>query len=144
MKKQIEITEKKTRTVDVEVPSFYNEYGVRVAVTDYAVIKVWPGASLISFVYSTDKARYSEAVDQLLQYRSATITEQEFDIAFNNAIKCLTEQYQLSKNMQDPNAQQPANQEATEQAQPANEQATESAAQDQAMGVDSEEGGTEG
>jgi hypothetical protein len=138
MKKQIEITEKTTRSVEIEVPSFYNEYGVRVAVTDHAVIKVWPGGSLISFIYSTDKVRYNKAIDELLQYKVQSITEQEFDIAFNNEIKCLTEQYQLSKNMFDPNNTQaaPANQEAIAEQAAAGEAAvaaTEQEAQEQAM-----------
>lgn len=138
MKKQIQITEKTTRSVEIEVPSFYNEYDVRVAVTDYAVIKVWPGGSLISFIYATDKVRYNKAIDELLQYKVKSITEKEFDIAFNNEIKCLTEQYQLSINMVlDPNLQ-PASEPTTEQV-----QAVEQEAQEQAM-ESAEEGGAEG
>lgn len=64
--------------------------------------------------------------------------------AFNNTIKCLTEQYQLSMSMiLDPNQQAAGQQEVAEQA-TEQQNAIESASQDQAMEVDSEEGGTQG
>jgi hypothetical protein len=154
MKKQIEITRQSTETIDVEVPSYYDNHGMYVAITDHAVIKVAKDGLFANF-WSADKPDYySEAVVDALKWSPPTITEQEFDIAFHNTIKCLTEQYQLSKSMYDPNTaqQEQANQEVAEQvaagetvqAEATNEAATESAAQDQAMGVDAEEGSAEG
>lgn len=140
MKKQIEITEKATKIIEFDIPAFFTNYGIYVAITDYSVIRIWTDSSLISIIPATEKARYANDVAEELKhkYRSA-ITQQEFEIAFNKTIKCLTEQYQLSMNMVlDPN---------TQTAEAANGQevaATESAEQDKAMEVSAEEGSTEG
>jgi hypothetical protein len=149
MKKQIEITEKATRVIEFDTPAFFTNYGTHVAITDHSLIRIWTDSGLISIIPATEKTRYANEVAELLKdkYRSA-ITRQEFETAFNNTIKCLTEQYQLSMNMMDPNAQvAPANQEAIQQQAEGQEvAATESAAQDNAMEVteSAEEGSTEG
>lgn len=155
MKKQIEITKQSTKTIEVDVPSYYENHGMYIAITDHSVIKVAKDAFFINIWPAIRADYYSEAIADTLKWEPLSITEDEFETVFNNAIKCLTEQYQLSKNMFDPNTaqQEPTNQEAIAeqaaageavQAEVSNEQATESAAQDSAMGGDSEEGGAEG
>jgi len=138
MKKQIEIIEKSTKTIEVEVPSFYINYGIKVAITERSIIRVWDN-SLISFVPSSEKERYDKEIADVVndQIKPKRISQQEFETSFNNTIKCLTEQYQLSINMLDPNTQTAEGQEVA---------ATESAAQDTAMEVQesAEEGSTEG
>jgi len=138
MKKQIEIIEKATKTIEVEVPSFYNEHGVRVSITDHSIIKVWPDNTLVSFIPANNKDRYSSEIAEMFRYtfKPTEITKEEFDLAFNNTIKCLTEQYQLSMSM----ILDPKEQTAAE----GQEAALESASQDNAMEVSAEEGGTEG
>jgi hypothetical protein len=135
------------------MPSYYNFHGKYTAITEHAVISVWSDGQLICCNLSSNKERYNEAIDNTLSYSSTVkVSRKEFETAFNNTIKCLTEQYQLSMNMQDPNLQAagPDNQEAIkEQTAEGQEQevaATESAAQDTAMEVteSAEEGGTEG
>jgi hypothetical protein len=143
MKKQITIRQQSEKTIEVEMPSFYNFHGKYTAITEHAVIGVWSDGHMISFNFASNKDRYNQCIDDVMGlYSAQPCTQEEFETAFNNTIKCLTEQYQLSMNMQlDPNnaaGQQEAEQ-ATEQV-----AAQESASQDQAMEVDSEEGGTEG
>jgi hypothetical protein len=132
MKKQIEIPTKSTKLIEVEIPSYYNFHGKYTAITEHAVIGVWTDGNMISFNLSSNKERYNESIDNAIGlYGTQPCTKEEFDTAFNNTIKCLTEQYQLSMNMVlDPNTQnaEPANVEGQEAA-------TESAAQDTAMEV---------
>lgn len=140
MKKQIEISTKSTKIIEVEMPSYYNFHGKYTAITEHAVISVWSDGQLITCNLASNKERYNEAIDNTLAYSSTLkVSKKEFEIAFNKTIKCLTEQYQLSMNMVlDPN---------TQTAEAANGQevaATESAEQDKAMEVSAEEGSTEG
>ena len=132
-----------TRTIEVEVPSYYRKHGMMIAITDEAVIKIGKDSMFYHIVSANDAKYYSEGVVDALRYNPEVIEKQEFDNHLNNTIKCLTEQYQLSMNMQlDPNnvaAGQQEVEQATEQ-----QNAQESASQDQAMEVDSEEGGTQG
>jgi hypothetical protein len=151
MKKQIEIATKSTKTIEVEIPSYYNFHGKYTAITDHAVIGVWTEGNMISINLASKADRYNQCIDEVLGlYGTQSVTKQEFETAFNNTIKCLTEQYQLSMSMQDPNLQAagPDNQEAIKEQATAEGQevaATESAAQDTAMEVESaEEGSTEG
>src|ERR1044072_3025908 len=141
MKKQITITEMSlvTRTIEVQVPSYYRKHGMVIAVTDDAVIKIGNDSKFYHFVPASDSKYYGEGVVDALRYSPEVIEKQEFDNHFNNTIKCLTEQYQLSMSMQDQNLQTPEGQQATEET-----AALESASQDNAMEVSAEEGGTEG
>jgi hypothetical protein len=138
MKKQIEVTKKSTEFIEVEIPSFFKRFSISVSITDHSIIQVWPDNALISFTPASDE-RYSAKIAELMNDKPhhQNITKQEFDTAFNNTIKCLTEQYQLSMSMMDPNAQAaPAKQEAIQQQAEGQEvAATESAAQDTAMEV---------
>jgi hypothetical protein len=148
MKKQITITEMSlvTRIIEVEVPSYYRKHGTMIAITDEAVIKIGKDSMFYHFVSATDAKYYSDGVVDALRYNPEVIEKHEFDNHLNNTIKCLTEQYQLSMNMQlDPNQQATGQQEVTEQA-TEQQNAQESASQDQAMEAtqDSEEGSTEG
>lgn len=113
MKKQIEITEKAKKNIEVEVPSFYYQFGIYTAITEHSIIRA--SNTYSSLILGADKDRYNDAINECLKYEPQPITKEEFETAFNNTIKCLTEQYQLSINMLDPNAQQ-ATQEAAEQA----------------------------
>jgi hypothetical protein len=147
MKKQITVREHKAKIIEVEMPSYYNFHGKYTAITEHAVINVWSGQHMISFNLASNVERYNQAIDDVFGlFTIESCTKEEFDTAFNNTIKCLTEQYQLSMNMMDPNAQAAAaNQEAIQQQAEGQEvAATESAAQDTAMGVSAEEGSTEG
>jgi hypothetical protein len=138
MKKQITITEMSlvTRTIEVEVPSYYRKFGMVIAITDEAVIKIGKDSMFYHFVSANDSKYYSEAVVDALRYYPDSIDKQEFETQLAKTIKCLTEQYQLSMNMiLDPNTQTAEGQEVA---------ATESAAQDNAMEVSAEEGSTEG
>jgi hypothetical protein len=136
MKKQIEITTKATKIIEVEIPSYYNFHGKYTAITEHAVISVWSDGQLITCTLESNKERYNEAIDNTLTYSSTVkVSRKEFERAFNDTIKCLTEQYQLSMSMIDPNTQTAEGQEVA---------ATESAAQDTAMEVSAEEGSTEG
>jgi hypothetical protein len=142
MKKQITIRQQSEKTIEVEMPSFYNFHGKYTAITEHAVIGVWSDGHMISFNFASNKDRYNQCIDDVMGlYSVQPCTQEEFETAFNNTIKCLTEQYQLSMNMQlDPNnAAGQQEEQATEQ-----QNAQESASQDQAMEVDSEEGSTEG
>jgi hypothetical protein len=143
MKKQIEISTKATKLIEVEVPSYYNFHGKYTAITEHAVIGVWSDGHMISFNLASNKERYSESIDNAIGlYGTQPCTKKEFETAFNKTIKCLTEQYQLSMNMiLDPNTQTAEGQQATEET-----AALESASQDNAMEAtqDSEEGSTEG
>lgn len=136
MKKQITITEQKSRQVEVEVPSFHNFHGRYSAITEHSVMMVWEN-HMITYELATNKDRYNNAIDDVLRYSSSVFcAKEEFETAFNKTIKCLTEQYQLSMSMVlDPNTQtaEPQQQEVA---------ATESAAQDKAMEVESAEEGT--
>jgi hypothetical protein len=128
MKKQITITQKETKVIDVEVPSFHKQYGYYIAITDHSIIKVWPEPVLISMKLSSDSEIYNKAIEEVIQYPMEASTKEEFEAAFNNIIKCLTEQYQLSINMLDPNAiapQQAEGQEAQAAEAEQTEQATE-------------------
>jgi hypothetical protein len=138
MKKQITITEQKSRQVEVEVPSFHNFHGRYSAITEHSVMMVWEN-HMITYELASNKDRYNNAIDDVLKYSSSVFcTKEEFETAFNNTIKCLTEQYQLSMSMiLGPNTQ-------TAEGQEQQVAATESAAQDNAMEVSAEEGGTEG
>lgn len=49
MKKQIEITKHSTETIEVEVPSYYDNHGMYIAITDHAVIKVAKDGLFVSF-----------------------------------------------------------------------------------------------
>lgn len=131
-----------TRTIEVEVPSYYRKHGMMIAITDEAVIKIGKDSMFYHFVSANDAKYYSEGIVDALRYNPQVIEKQEFDNHLNKTIKCLTEQYQLSMNMQDPNLQA-ASEQTTEQA-TEQQNAQESASQDQAMEVDSEEGGTQG
>jgi hypothetical protein len=93
---------------------------------------------MISINLASKADRYNQCIDEVLGlYGIQSVTKQEFETAFNNTIKCLTEQYQLSMSMiLDPNTRTAEGQEVA---------ATESAAQDTAMEVENaEEGSTEG
>jgi hypothetical protein len=153
---KVQVTKQVTETINVE-PGYYKsklidcfyylrESGVLVYVSN-----------TMTYFTTPDKANYANDIKEIASdYRPCE--ESEFEAAKDNVLTHLKHYITFpetasavnpasgqsgNNNMQDPN-QQLANQEATEQAQPANEQATESAAQDQAMGVDSEEGGAEG
>lgn len=141
MTKQIEIIERSSKLIEVDVPSFLNEHGVRIAITDQSIIRVWPDNTLVSFIPASDKERYSEIIAEIFRFtpKPTPISQQEFVSFYNNTIKCLTEQYQLSMNMKDPGTQTAEGQQATEET-----NAQESASQDKAMEVNSEEGSTEG
>src|ERR1044072_3726540 len=137
MKKQIEISTKATKLIEVEVPSYYNFHGKYTAITEHAVIGVWSDGHMISFNLASNKERYSESIDNAIGlYGTQPCTKKEFETAFNKTIKCLTEQYQLSMNMiLDPKKQT---------AEEGQERELESQSQDSAMEVSAEEGGTEG
>lgn len=130
MKKRIEITEQSTRIIEVEVPSYYNGHGIYSAITESSIISVSRNGQHYSYTAAADRF-YSENIAMALKYDPPRIAKEEFDSAMEITLKCLTEQYQLSKEMSniDPNATQAAdNQEAAEQAgntEQANEQATE-------------------
>jgi hypothetical protein len=127
MKKQITVREHSAKTIEVEIPSYYNFHGKYTAITDHAVINVWSGLHMISFILASNVERYNQAIDDVFGlFTIEPCTKEEFDTAFNNTIKCLTEQYQLSMNMLDPKEQTAAE---------GQEQAVESAAQDTAMEV---------
>lgn len=136
MKKQITIREQKAKTIEIEMPSYYNFHGKYTAITEHAVIGVWTGGHMISFTLSSNEARYNQCIDDAVGlYTTEPCTKEEFETAFNNTIKCLTEQYQLSMNMLDPNAQtqQAEGQEvkaaeATEQTEQATEETGEAVA----------------
>jgi hypothetical protein len=143
MKKQIEVKTESTKVIEVEVPSYHNFYGKVTAITDTAVICACPAGHYIFCTLSENKDAYNKAIDDTLRY-SGTVpaTKEEFETAFNKTIKCLTEQYQLSMSMQDPNLAAAGQEQATEQnAGEANN--LESASQDQAMEANAEEA-TEG
>lgn len=129
MKKQITIREQKAKTIEIEMPSFYNFHGKYTAITEHAVIGVWTGGHMISFTLSSNEARYKQCIDDVIGlYTTEPCTKEEFETAFNNTIKCLTEQYQLSMNMlHDPKEQTAEGQEvkAAEATEQTTEQATE-------------------
>lgn len=135
MKKQIEVTKKTTEFIEVEIPSFFKRFNVNVSITEHSIIQVWPDNTLISFTPASDE-RYSTKIAELMNDKPhhQNITREEFDTAFNNTIKCLTEQYQLSMNMlHDPKEQAAEGQEAkaaeaTEQTEQATEETGEEVA----------------
>jgi hypothetical protein len=135
MKKQIEITKKTTEFIEVEIPSFFKRFNVNVSITAHSIIQVWPDSALISFTPASDErfnAKIAELMNDKPHHKSITI--EEFETAFNNTIKCLTEQYQLSMNMlHDPKEQTAEGQEvkaaeATEQTEQATEETGEAVA----------------
>lgn len=118
-----------TRTIEVEVPSYYRKHGMVIAITDEAVIKVGKDPMFYYFVPSNDSKRYSEGVVDALRYNPEIIDKQEFETHLDSTIKCLTEQYQLSINMVlDPNTQAAEGQQQEQTAEVAETtQATDSA-----------------
>jgi hypothetical protein len=100
MKKQIEITKKATEIIEVEIPSFFKRYNVSVSITAHSLIQAWPDNALISFTPATDE-RYNAKIAELMNDKPhhKAITKEEFQTTFENTIKCLTEQYQLSMSM---------------------------------------------
>jgi hypothetical protein len=127
MKKQIEVTKKTTEFIEVEIPSFFKRFLVSISITEHSIIQVWPNSALISFTPVSDE-RYSDKITELMndKHHHQKITKEEFETAFNNTIKCLTEQYQLSMNMlHDPKEQAAEGQEAQAAEAEQTEQATE-------------------
>jgi hypothetical protein len=116
MKKQITITEMSlvTRTIEVEVPSYYTKFTMYIAITDESVIKVYDDGKFSLITPATQEKRYNEEVVDALKYNPAPISKELFEEKLQNSIKCLTEQYQLSMNMLDPNAIAPQQAEGQE------------------------------
>lgn len=119
-----------TRTIEVELPSYYTKFSMYIAVTDESVIKIYDDGKFSLITPASQEKRYNEEVVDALKYNPAPISKELFEEKLQNTIKCLTEQYQLSMNMLDPNTQtaEPVNQEAIAQqaeGQETAEQATE-------------------
>jgi hypothetical protein len=136
MKKQITITEMSlvTRTIEVEVPSYYTKFSMYIAVTDESVTKIYDDGKFSLITPATQEKRYNEEVVDALKYNPSPISKELFEEKLQNTIKCLTEQYQLSMNMlHDPNTQTAEGQEAqaaeaTEQTEQATEETGEAVA----------------
>jgi hypothetical protein len=97
-KVQIKVTEKTTKLIDVEMPSFYLLHGLYVEITDQHVIQVSDSARFIALITSGETERYSASIQDVLN-GGKRIKQKDFYIAFDKCIKCLTEQYQLSMDM---------------------------------------------
>lgn len=142
MKKRIEITEQSTRIIEVEVPSYYNGHGIYSAITESSIISVSRNGQHYSYTAAADRF-YSENIAMALKYDPPRIAKEEFDSAMEITLKCLTEQYQLSKEMSniDPNATQAAdNQEAPSEQVGNTEQAKEQATEETETEVEAETG----
>lgn len=107
---QIEISTKTTTIVNVENPSFFRQHGIYTAITDQFVITTSDSCNFTSLIPVSDKQRYADAIADAIKYSPTSIKKEEFEKVFNNSIKCLTEQYQLSiaMNKFDPKEGQPA------------------------------------
>lgn len=77
-----------------------------ISITEHSVIRVTHDGLFAHCYPASQKERYNEAIQDALNYGPSPCTKEEFETFFNKTIKCLTEQYQLSMNMLDPNTQQ--------------------------------------
>jgi hypothetical protein len=97
-KVQIKVTEQTTKLIDVEMPSYYLLHGMYVAITALHVIQISDNTHFIALITSGETVRYGASIYEAINYGKRT-EQNDFKTAFDKCIKCLTEQYQLSMDM---------------------------------------------
>jgi hypothetical protein len=94
-KVQIKVKETVSKNIEVEMPCYYVKCGMLIAITEHHVIQVSDSAGFIALIKSSESKRYADAIVDAMDWSKPT-TQNDFNIAFDKCIKCLTEQYRSS------------------------------------------------